>query len=106
MRKSIIQRENKRTLIRFNNFKLLRLTKRSFKYYYKTIKHLVPFSDSLKFNFQLQFCNANLFDAKKKNRCFISGRSRGFNRFFGLSRHNVKNLFSKNFLSGLRKSSW
>lgn len=41
-----------------------------------------------------------------RNHCLITGRPRGFYRFFGLSR-NMLRLFAQNcVLPGLQKSSW
>jgi len=42
----------------------------------------------------------------KKNKCFLTGRHRGFFQFFGLSRHSIKDLLSTNNIPGIRRSSW
>lgn len=44
--------------------------------------------------------------AKLKNRCFITGRSRGYSRFFNLSRIQVRNLARNNQLPFVKKASW
>ncbi len=41
-----------------------------------------------------------------RNRCTITGRSRGFSRFFGLCRQQLRTLASEGKLPGVRKSSW
>jgi small subunit ribosomal protein S14 len=41
-----------------------------------------------------------------KNRCFFTGRSRGYSRFFNLSRIQVRNLARNNDLPFILKSSW
>ncbi|MDR1338281.1 MAG: 30S ribosomal protein S14 [Rickettsiales bacterium] len=41
-----------------------------------------------------------------RNRCSITGRSRGFSRMFGLCRQQVRTLASDGKLPGVRKSSW
>lgn len=48
--------------------------------------------------------NAN--SVRKRNRCFITGRGRGFFRFFGLSRFAVRNLSFNGKIPGILKSSW
>jgi len=41
-----------------------------------------------------------------KNRCFLTGRSRGYSRFFNLSRIQIRDLGRNNELSSVTKSSW
>lgn len=41
-----------------------------------------------------------------RSRCSITGRSRGFSRFFGLCRQQVRTLAAEGKLPGVRKSSW
>jgi len=41
-----------------------------------------------------------------KNRCFLTGRARGYSRFFNLSRIQVRSLARNNELSFITKSSW
>jgi small subunit ribosomal protein S14 len=41
-----------------------------------------------------------------QNRCKLSGRSRGYYRTFGLSRHFVRKLAHQGMLSGVKKASW
>lgn len=43
---------------------------------------------------------------KLKNRCIITGRQRGVLRDFKISRMCFKELASKGFLPGIKKSSW
>jgi small subunit ribosomal protein S14 len=43
---------------------------------------------------------------RKRNRCSITGRPRGFYRFFGLSRNLIREYGHKSLLPGLVKSSW
>lgn len=40
------------------------------------------------------------------NRCFITGRSRGVYRRFGLCRNEVRRLASFSEITGVKKSSW
>ena len=48
--------------------------------------------------------NAN--KTRLRNRCSVTGRSRGFSRLFGLCRQHVRTLASEGKLPGVRKSSW
>ena len=41
-----------------------------------------------------------------RNRCSVTGRSRGFFRLFGLCRQQVRTMASEGKLPGVRKSSW
>ena len=41
-----------------------------------------------------------------KNRCFLTGRGRGYFRFFNLSRIKVRELARNNQLPFIRKASW
>ncbi|MDL2295951.1 30S ribosomal protein S14 [Lachnospiraceae bacterium OttesenSCG-928-E19] len=48
--------------------------------------------------------NAN--PTRLRNRCSVTGRSRGYSRVFGLCRQQVRTLASDGKLPGVRKSSW
>lgn len=41
-----------------------------------------------------------------RNRCKITGRSRGYMRQFGLSRIQFREMASKGLIPGVRKASW
>jgi small subunit ribosomal protein S14 len=41
-----------------------------------------------------------------RNRCELTGRSRGFYRKFGLNRIELRNLANKGLIPGVTKSSW
>jgi|TARA_B110000003_G_C16621208_1_gene523206 small subunit ribosomal protein S14 len=43
---------------------------------------------------------------RHRNRCWVTGRSRGFYRDFGLSRHVVREMAHEGIIPGLKKSSW
>jgi small subunit ribosomal protein S14 len=40
------------------------------------------------------------------NRCLVTGRSRGYYRMFGLSRHVIRDMSHYGLLPGVTKSSW
>jgi len=44
--------------------------------------------------------------ARQRNRCSLTGRPRGFNSRFGLSRNKLRELASLGLLPGVRKASW
>ncbi|MCL5113020.1 MAG: 30S ribosomal protein S14 [Patescibacteria group bacterium] len=48
----------------------------------------------------------NSSPVRKNNRCLITGRSRGYMRYFGLSRITFRELASKGEIPGITKSSW
>ena len=48
----------------------------------------------------------NSHATRKKNRCFVTGRSRGYIRHFGLSRITFRELALRGELPGIRKASW
>lgn len=41
-----------------------------------------------------------------RNRCLITGRSRGVYRKFGLGRHKLREMAMVGLIPGLRKASW
>ena len=48
----------------------------------------------------------NSSPSRKRNRCWVTGRSRGFYRDFGLSRHVLREMGNDGLIPGLKKSSW
>jgi small subunit ribosomal protein S14 len=48
---------------------------------------------------------ANRFSTRGVNRCKITGRSKGYMRFFGLSRIKFRELAVKGLLPGVKKAS-
>ncbi|MFW5702860.1 MAG: type Z 30S ribosomal protein S14 [Candidatus Dojkabacteria bacterium] len=46
------------------------------------------------------------YTSRKFNRCNVSGRARGYIRYFGLSRIAFRDLAHKGMLPGVKKSSW
>ena len=41
-----------------------------------------------------------------RNRCFVSGRPRGYINYFGLSRITFREMAHKGLLPGVKKASW
>lgn len=54
----------------------------------------------------LQKLPKNSSPVRYKNRCAITGRSRGYLRDFGLSRIKFRELANEGKVPGVRKSSW
>lgn len=55
---------------------------------------------------ELQKLPRNSSPVRIKNRCAVSGRSRGYIRLFGLSRIQFRELARKGEIPGVKKSSW
>ena len=54
----------------------------------------------------LQALPRNSSPSRVRNRCLISGRTRGFLRRFGMSRIDFRLLALRGGIPGVRKSSW
>lgn len=55
---------------------------------------------------QIQQLPRNSAPTRLRNRCWMTGRSRGYYRDFGLSRHVLRDWAHKGLLPGVVKSSW
>ncbi|NJM65148.1 MAG: 30S ribosomal protein S14 [Acaryochloris sp. RU_4_1] len=55
---------------------------------------------------QLQRLPRNSAPTRLRNRCWLTGRSRGYYRDFGLSRHVLREMAHEGLLPGVTKSSW
>lgn len=55
---------------------------------------------------QLQELPRDSSPIRLKNRCVVTGRSRGYMRKFGLSRITFREMASQGLLPGVRKASW
>jgi small subunit ribosomal protein S14 len=55
---------------------------------------------------QLQRLPRNSSPNRVRNRCWVTGRSRGYFRDFGLSRHVLREMAHEGLLPGVTKSSW
>ncbi|WGH26118.1 MAG: 30S ribosomal protein S14 [Candidatus Shikimatogenerans bostrichidophilus] len=73
-----------------------------FKKYYKKRN----FYKKKKKYLSLQKIPKNASIVRLKNLCSITGRSRGYIRFFGISRIEFRRLSSNGFIPGIKKSSW
>nr|YP_010903703.1 ribosomal protein S14 [Hypnea wynnei]WCH56555.1 ribosomal protein S14 [Hypnea wynnei] len=98
-KKSMIQRE-------INRKKLYDKYKEKRKNIKELIKKTSDFQEKINLQQQLQELPLNSAPFRKRNRCWITGRSRGFYRNFGLSRHALREMAHACLLPGIKKSSW
>jgi small subunit ribosomal protein S14 len=55
---------------------------------------------------KLQTLPRDASPTRQRNRCAITGRSRGVYRKFGLARTKIREVFARGEIPGLAKSSW
>ena len=76
----------------------------------KTILNELKNADSIEKVFELnekiQKLPRNSAPTRGRNRCWKTGRPRGFFRFFGLSRNAVREMAHDCLLPGVTKASW
>nr|YP_009092937.1 ribosomal protein S14 [Chaetoceros simplex]AIR75328.1 ribosomal protein S14 [Chaetoceros simplex]QXM17709.1 ribosomal protein S14 [Chaetoceros tenuissimus] len=98
-KKSMIEREKKR--IKLNN-----------KYNSKRQKLLKEYQTTEDFNLKLEIHSKiqklprNSAKIRIRNRCWKTGRPRGYYRDFGISRHVLREMAHQCLLPGVTKSSW
>lgn len=63
-------------------------------------------SERMKARFKLDALPKNSSPNRQRNRCALTGRPRGYHRFFGLCRNMIRDLASHGELPGVNKSSW
>lgn len=98
-KKSMLQRELKRqALVKKYSVKRIKLK--------SLLKKSVSMDDKLKFSKELQKLPKDSSKIRIKNRCWKSGRPRGYFRFFGLSRNSLREMAHQGLIPGLQKSSW
>ena len=98
-KKSMVEREKKR----------IKLTK---KYELKRHTLIAEYNSTRDFNLKLdihskiQRLPRNSAKIRIRNRCWKTGRPRGFYRDFGVSRHVLREMAHQCLLPGVTKSSW
>ena len=70
------------------------------------LKTVGSFQDRLALYKKFEKVPANSAPSRHRNRCWVTGRSRGFYRDFGLSRHVLREIANDGLIPGLTKSSW
>jgi len=98
-KQSMIQREKKRERLVIKH-KVKRETLK------KELQSVSSFQDRVNLYKKLEKLPRNSSPSRQRNRCWVTGRSRGFYRDFGLSRHVLREMAHDGLLPGLTKSSW
>ena len=62
--------------------------------------------EKLEIHRQIQQLPRNSAPTRLRNRCWLTGRPRGYYRDFGLSRHVIREMAHQGLLPGVVKSSW
>jgi len=98
-KQSMIQREKKRERLITKH-----LTKRES---LKTeLRNVQSFQERLVLYKKFEKIPRNSSPSRQRNRCWVTGRSQGFYRDFGLSRHVLREMANEGLIPGLKKSSW
>ena len=70
------------------------------------LKKNISFNEQLEIQKILQKLPRNSSSIRLRKRCWVTGRSRGYFRDFGLSRHTLREMAHECLIPGLKKSSW
>ena len=70
------------------------------------LKSATSFQDRLALYKKFEKVPRNSSPSRQRNRCWVTVRSRGFYRDFGLSRHVLREMAHDGLIPGLTKSSW
>lgn len=62
--------------------------------------------EKLEIHRKIQQLPRNSSATRQRNRCWLTGRPRGYYRDFGLSRHVIREMAHQGLLPGVVKSSW
>ena len=95
----MIEREKKR--IKLNN--KYKIKRQNLLQQYKTTE---DFNLKLEIHSKIQKLPRNSVKIRIRNRCWKTGRPRGYYRNFGVSRHVLREMAHQCFLPGVTKSSW
>jgi len=98
-KKNMIQREIKREKLE-KKYYLKRLAIK------EKLKETSSFAEKMELRQKLQEMPRNSSAVRIRNRCWLTGRSRGYYRDFGLSRHVFREMSHECLLPGVTKSSW
>jgi small subunit ribosomal protein S14 len=98
-KKNMIEREKKRQRL-VVKYQVKRLSLKSL------IKKSTSYQEKLELYDKIQSLTRNYYPTRLRNRCWKTGRSRGYYRDFGLSRHVLREMAQQCLLPGVKKSSW
>jgi len=98
-KKAMLERETKRK-------KLVSKYSEKRTIFLKELKQAQSLEDIFKINEKIQKLPRNSSRLRLRNRCWKTGRPRGYFRFFGLCRNALRELANDCFLPGITKASW
>nr|QCI05526.1 ribosomal protein S14 [Crouania attenuata] len=98
-KQSMIQKEMKRYSLTTKYFNKRQEIK-------KLIHNKENFDATIEMQKKLQKLPRNSMPCRQRKRCWMTGRSRGVYRDFGLSRHVLREMSHECLLPGMRKASW
>lgn len=98
-KQNMIQRELKREKL-INKYTAKRVNIK------KLLNKAKDFNQIIELQKSLQQLPRNSMKCRQRNRCWVTGRSRGYYRNFGLSRHVLREMAHECLLPGIKKSSW
>jgi small subunit ribosomal protein S14 len=98
-KKSMLERESKRK-------KLVSKYSEIRKNLLNQLKKSSSLEEKFSLNEKIQKLPRNSSSIRVRNRCWKTGRPRGYFRFFGLCRNAVRELAHDCFLPGVTKASW
>ena len=70
------------------------------------LKNVSSFQERLALYKKFEKVPRNSAPSRNRNRCWVTGRSRGFYKDFGLSRHVLREMAHEGLIPGLTKASW
>jgi small subunit ribosomal protein S14 len=98
-KQSMIQREYKRERLIAKHAKKRESLK-------EDLKNVSSFQERLTLYKKFEKIPRKSSPSRHRNRCWVTGRSRGYYKDFGLSRHVLREMANEGLLPGLTKSSW
>ena len=98
-KKNMLEREVKRK-------KLVQKYSEKRKVLVNQLKKKNSLEEIFKINEKIQKLPRNSSALRLRNRCWKTGKPRGYSRFFGLCRNAIRELAHDCFLPGVTKSSW
>ncbi len=95
----MLEREKKRKAL-INKYSIKR------KLLVEQLKKVDSLENIFELNEKIQKLPRNSSRTRLRNRCWKTGRPRGYSRFFGLCRNAVRELAHECILPGVTKASW
>ena len=98
-KKNMIEREKKRIALS-KKYETTRIELR------KKLKNAEYINEKFVISSKLEKLPRNSLKVRVRNRCWVTGRGRGYYREFGLSRHVLREMAHDGLLPGVKKASW